>query len=355
MDAAVAFIVLLLLFLAVEYLITVIARKILRETENFDYYLFLCVSTFIIQGLVFAVAFVFCKIRRVNVFDGGGFVYKFDIVKILFALILTSGIFFVVSHAHYVFIEDVFDVLYGRSYAEYTEELEKVYQGNTAFALLYVYVLTPLLPCVCEEVMFRGVVMRGFRQFGVAASVILSSICFTFMHGNVEQIVLQFCIGLAIAAVVSVTKNFLIGAAMHFSNNFFNSVYSVTENFLGSIAIGGEKLAEALFIVTGVVFIVIGGFYFFKLAIKENVKNATGAVVKIPYFEKDLYAVIRRAGEEAQILYPVQTEFSLINDGTFYFEKNGKELRVNKRSNKTISIVVTAVAIAFSVALIFLF
>ena len=354
LDSAIAFLSLLLLFLVVDEVITRVASSVRDRVENFDYYLFLCISSILIQGVIFAVAFVFCKIRHVSVFDGGGFVYKFDFVKILFAIILTSGIFFIVSHAHFTFVEDVFEIVYGRSYADYTAELDRVYKGDDFYALIYIYVLTPLLPCVCEEIMFRGVVMRGLRQFGVTASVILSSLCFTFMHGNVEQIVLQFAIGLAIGAVVTVTDNFLIGAAMHFANNFFNSLYSVTQNFTGFIAEGGDKLFESIYIVIGVVFTIIGGYYFLRLALNKREKMIKGTPTEIAFKDRNYYALVRRDGESQQKLYPAQVDYSLICDGTFYFDNNGIERRVNKRSNEVLSIILIAFSLVVSVVIIFI-
>lgn len=353
LDVSVAFIIILLLFVVLEVVVAVTARRLIAENENFDYYLYLCVSVILTQGLIFASAFVFSRLRGVPLFDGGGFVYKFDIIGILFGVILASGIYFLVFSAHFTFTENVFEVFYGLDYEEYTTQLNELYTGNEFYALLYIYILTPLLPCIAEEVFFRGIVMRGLRQFGVTASVVLSTMCFTLMHGNVEQIVLQFCLGLAIGATVTITGNFMIGAAMHFSNNLFVSLYSVNSSIVGELSAGGEEFADSVYIILGIIFIIVGGYYFINLAIKNKERKIKNTPREIALKEQSYYAVVKRNGEAAQRLYPVQVNDAILSDGTFYYlSKNGFK-RVNKRANAYLSAILLAVGLIGSVIIIF--
>ena len=353
LDAAIAFIVILIVLTLTDVTVGLIVSAVKRNVEEFDYFLFSCISGLITQGLILLIAFVFCKTRKVSVFSGGGFVYKFDIVQILFALLLGSGIYFVFMHAHFDFIEDLYPILYGISFDEYSQAVSKSMQGSFGLALLDIYVLTPLLPCVCEEAFFRGVMMRGLKQFGATTAVILSSLCFAFMHGNISQLVLQFSIGLAIGSVVMITGNFLLGAAMHFANNLFSSLFEVFSSTYGNTAFDGEYLADALFIVIGLVFMIVGGYYFIRLAVSSSVKKATGKPIEIPLKDADNYALVRRSGEEQQKIYPVQVDTNVLNDGSFFFENGGREYMINKRSGKVASITLLTLGIIISVVLIF--
>ena len=354
LDAAVSFIVVLVVFLILEFIITDIVLSLKESVENFDYYLYLCISSLITQGAIFLVGFLWCKIRRVDLFSGGGFICRFDFVPILFAILLCLGLYLTLYNAHLQFIEDIFPIIYGRSYSEYTEAYNSIIQGNPGYAVLYMYVLTPLLPCICEELLFRGVIMRGLRQFGVTASVILSAMCFTFMHGNIEQIVLQFALGLAMSAVVTITGNYMLGIAMHFTHNLITTILSVFSASYGMYANGGETFVEAVFIILGVVFLIVGGYYFIKLAISNKVKEAKFAPKELTLKEIDNYAIVKKQGEDEQILYPVQVDNGKINDGTYAYKRNGLWCRVNKRSNTALSIVFLAIGLAFSVVMIFM-
>lgn len=353
LDAAVAFITVLVVFLVLETIMIKIVLDIRESVEEFDYYLYFCISALITQGAIFLVAFIWCKVRRVGLFTGGGFVCKFDFVKILFAIILCLGIYLTLYNAHLQFIEDIFPILYNRSYDDYTQAYNEMITGGVGYALIYIYVLSPLLSCICEELLFRGVIMRGLRQFGVTASVILSALCFTFMHGNVEQIVLQFALGLAMSAVVTLTKNYMIGIAMHFTHNLMTTLLGVFTASYGSFAYGGESFVDALFIILGVVFLIIGGYYFIKLAISEKVKEAKFAPKEISLKETENYAIVKKQGEDEQVLYPPQIDFNRINDGTYAYKKGGLWYRVNRRSKTALSIVFLVIGIVFSVVMIF--
>ena len=353
LDASIAFVVVIVLFFIVEKIFSSVVPDVNNRSEDFDYYRYTCISIIVTQALIFAVAFAFSRVRGVDLFSGSGFVYKIDGVGILFAMILTSGIFFLAEPTHLLFTENAFDLAYGYPYDVYTEKVSEIYKGDNFYLFLEIFLLSPLLPAVCEEVLFRGVVMRGLRQFGVAASVILSTLCFTLMHGNIEQIVLQFSIGLAIGAVVSVTKNFLLGAAMHLSNNLFNVLYYMAREEFAFVTNGGEKLFTVVTIIIGIVFAIAGGYYFIRLALKNSARSASGSPRELTLREKDDFALVKRAGEEWQTLYPVQVDIAAISDGSYFYKRNGVEKRINKKSSGIVSAIVLGIGILIAVVLVF--
>ena len=355
LDAAIAFIVILIVFEVLQRIITPIARSMRENDENFDFYLYMCVTTLLLEGAIILVAFVFSRVRNVSLFSGGGFVYKFDSVQILFAVLLTFGIYFSVSFAHLQFDDNLYKVFYQVDIETYNEILQSEIKGNEGFALLFIYVLVPLLPCVCEEVLFRGIIMRGLRQFGVTFSIIVSSLCFALMHGNFEQLVLQFVLGLAIASAVTLTGNLLIGAAMHFANNFFNSIFNVIINAYDLDHYMGAELAESVLILFGVVCLVVSVTFFINLLIGKTKRSALKRPESVSVKDSFCYARIRRENETVvQTVYPVQVDFSAISDGSFLFERNGKEKRINKRSNAFVSLFFLFIGVVASVVLIFM-
>ena len=355
LDAAIAFIIILIVFEVLQRIVTPIARTMRENDENFDYYLFLCIDTLLSQGVIILIALFFSRSRNVSLFSGGGFVYKFDIVHILFAVLLTFGIYFTVSFAHMQFDDNLYKVFYQIDMDTYYEILESELKGNEGFALLYVYVLVPLLPCVCEEIFFRGIIMRGLRQFGVTFSIIVASICFALMHGNFEQLVLQFVLGLAIASVVTLTGNLLLGAAMHFANNFFTTVFAVTMNAFDLDHYLGSEFTEAILILFGVVCLVVSATFFINLLIGKVKRSAQERPEQISIKDSFCYARIRREDETVwQTVYPVQVNFSMISDGTYLYERRGKEKRINKRSNDVVSLIFLIIGIITAVVLIFI-
>ena len=87
--------------------------------------------------------------------------------------------------------------------------------------LIYV-VVSCVTPAICEELLFRGVILSGFRQYGAKIAIICSSLIFTFMHGNAEQTVHQFIIGVVVGYIFYQTGNLWLGVIVHFFNNFIS-------------------------------------------------------------------------------------------------------------------------------------
>ena len=84
------------------------------------------------------------------------------------------------------------------------------------------------LPALVEEFALRGVVMQPLRRYGDTFAVIMSSLVFALMHGNLLQIPFAFIAGIAIGYLVIATGSIWTGVLIH----FFNNLYSVVITYL---------------------------------------------------------------------------------------------------------------------------
>ena len=104
------------------------------------------------------------------------------------------------------------------------------------------YVLvTCMTPAFCEEFLFRGTILSGLKQYGGKVAVLCSALIFTFMHGNAEQTVHQFIVGVLIGYVFYRSGNLWLGVLIHFFNNFI----AITASFLVSLLSSGETVSTA--------------------------------------------------------------------------------------------------------------
>ena len=87
--------------------------------------------------------------------------------------------------------------------------------GNL-FLLLFT---TALIPAICEEALFRGVILNGLRKYGVWTAVLISATFFSLMHMNLQQLPYTFMLGLILSFVVYYTRNLGLSMIMHFLNN----------------------------------------------------------------------------------------------------------------------------------------
>jgi len=80
-------------------------------------------------------------------------------------------------------------------------------------------IVIAVLPALLEEMVFRGYVLRTLRPYGDGFAVVVSSLLFALMHGNIEQIPFAFCVGLALGWLCVSTNNIWLAVAVHFCNN----------------------------------------------------------------------------------------------------------------------------------------
>ena len=69
-----------------------------------------------------------------------------------------------------------------------------------------------VLPAICEEVVFRGIVMTGYKKVSPFVAIMISSLFFGFMHQNLYQF--------SYAALTGVFLGFLV----YFTNSIYASV-----------------------------------------------------------------------------------------------------------------------------------
>lgn len=87
------------------------------------------------------------------------------------------------------------------------------------FGLAGVLLVVAVLPAIFEEIVFRGVVLRGLQPFGEIASVLLCGALFSVFHQNPAQTVYQFCCGAAFALLALRSGSVFPTMLAHFLNN----------------------------------------------------------------------------------------------------------------------------------------
>lgn len=93
----------------------------------------------------------------------------------------------------------------------------------TSPAIVLAYILrTAVIPSFIEEFSVRGVVMQPLRKYGDWFAIIMSSMVFALMHGNMVQIPFAFIAGIAIGYAVIITGSMWTGVIIHFLNNFIS-------------------------------------------------------------------------------------------------------------------------------------
>ena len=72
---------------------------------------------------------------------------------------------------------------------------------------------------LCEEILFRGMISKGYGRFGVIVSLVITSILFGVLHRDIQKAVSTILLGALIGFIVYRTKSIYAGMAAHFTNN----------------------------------------------------------------------------------------------------------------------------------------
>lgn len=95
-----------------------------------------------------------------------------------------------------------------------------------------------LAPAVCEEIAFRGFVMGSLSEFGQGFAVIMTSVFFGMLHGNLSGILFAFSAGLLMGCVRKTSGSLVPSMTVHFLNN----AYAVCSLCFMKMADGDEGL-----------------------------------------------------------------------------------------------------------------
>ena len=92
-------------------------------------------------------------------------------------------------------------------------------------ALILIVIIAPL----CEEALFRGVLLKGFvGRYGVAPGVALSALFFATAHGSLARIPFTFCLGCILAWLYLRTGTLWVGIGAHAFNNLIAGIAILT-------------------------------------------------------------------------------------------------------------------------------
>ena len=97
--------------------------------------------------------------------------------------------------------------------------------GTLIMQFMYVVLLGP----VCEELLYRGIIISILKPYGKGLAVFFSAFLFGFMHGNIPQFVSAFAGGLVFAAIAVKYDSLVPTMVMHILNNTSASIYDFTD------------------------------------------------------------------------------------------------------------------------------
>jgi membrane protease YdiL (CAAX protease family) len=226
---------------------------------------------------------------------------------------------------------------------------------NGLLVLFYLVVCVSILPAITEELLFRGVIMRGLGQYGRTFAIVVSALLFCMAHGSMDQFVLQFLAGILLGFIVYETKSMLAGMIVHFTNNFMSVVYAFLCSYIyafkgESVYVYYEAAITAFSTIIGVVCLVVGLIYFKKYIINNYKLKETGR----SFGNDEIKYVYNENGVEKTAVWHEELELRNNGEDKKFLNGNGEYVSVRKKANKTAVIILLCVCIIAALTFIVL-
>lgn len=117
-----------------------------------------------------------------------------------------------------------------------------------------------LIPAICEELLFRGIIYKGLETKSKTFAILISALMFSIFHMSKEQFIYPLLMGL------------LLGVIMAYENNIiYCIIVHIVNNSLALVNIGFYFNHWTYFVVAAIMFVAFVGVMLF-LAIKKSSK-----------------------------------------------------------------------------------
>lgn len=173
------------------------------------------------------------------------------------------------------------------------------------------FLLTAILPGICEEVAHRGLLLRGSHKQGYTRfGLIFSSLLFGLLHLNIQQFFYATILGAFMGIIVLVTDSIFPSMIIHFMNNALSVYFSLGHTYNLPLTNLRIKFLNALYslplfqciVVIAVILAVLIGLYFLIISriVKIKKKEKYMSVAKDIKLEDESYEELQERLSDAK-------------------------------------------------------
>ncbi|MCL2664369.1 MAG: CPBP family intramembrane metalloprotease [Defluviitaleaceae bacterium] len=101
----------------------------------------------------------------------------------------------------------------------FANNIADVTAGMTSMPLPATLLIIAVTPAVCEEIVFRGYILRAYNRLGIFKAALISGLFFAFIHLDPQQFLYTFMMGALLAYLVYYTRSVYAGVLVHFLSN----------------------------------------------------------------------------------------------------------------------------------------
>ncbi|MDQ0170177.1 membrane protease YdiL (CAAX protease family) [Paenibacillus tundrae] len=177
-------------------------------------------------------AVIWCRTRKIS------FRTAFKLHKVSLRNIILSLLIFALSQVILLFFHQITEVVvqwFGVSYATSYYPI-----ADSLFSLGILLLSIGIIPPICEELLFRGVLLSGYATRGLWFAAIISSFLFALFHDNPYRFIELFGAALVSTIIVIRSGSIIPGIIVHLITN---STYVISSYIQGGDMLEGISAA----------------------------------------------------------------------------------------------------------------
>ncbi len=297
------------MFIILQYVLAIVI-SLVGISNRFVYTLFSCLMQLCFVGAVVVVS----KIRNVDWLEAGNYKKKIDAKTLLYVagfVAICLLLFTDITSAFSGLLQKIgySSPLNSGTVAEYN-------QVTNIWEYLASIITVCVIPPLCEETLFRGAMLNSFRGTNKWLGIIASGFAFMLMHGNPDQTIYQFALGITLGYIAWETRNIWVCVLIHGANN----LVAITIEWIVSAMSAGIDTGEiaetteaiswgdiAYYAIIGIIGCIIAGFLIKKLT--DKLKKHLQTVQSAPHAVTDSQSTmsISQDGETFELKTNAQT------------------------------------------------
>ena len=313
-----------MLYVVLSVVVLVVARALIRAGVAYTD-LFYYIYAFFVEAIFALAVFLVSSIKGKSMVKASGLNKKVNTSSIILCAVISLICLFGLGRLSDYFIEILSALGYKSSSASVNVK--------TVGDLLIYTILIAALPAICEELLFRGLILNGLSKYGKNVAIFFSAFAFMIMHGSPEQTVHQFILGIIFGYIVYYTGNLWLTIIIHFCNNFFvllatffmNMVYPSAAGSSAGEAISSNQVLALIISYAISVLIVALSVYLVIVSIKRIIKE-NSAINKVPDHVSDADLKLLKIERQGEEIAPENAELNMeeqANSGGIVVEKIG--------------------------------
>jgi len=174
---------------------------------------------------------------------------------------------------HIPFIQDVLKQI--KSLFDLVEEATiKIVKAYSPVEFIVVVFVIGVTPAICEEILFRGFVLKNLEKVSrPAIAIFLTGFLFAIYHFQPFNIIPLIALGSFLTFIVYYSNSIYLGIICHFLNNFFASyfLYKYGKQDMETPKLSDSEILDAVIMITvSLVLFTSVMFLFYKLRFKKE-------------------------------------------------------------------------------------